>query len=226
VRPKGKIMSNRKHDDREPKRAALRPQIPHDPAPAFLDIRLPPDKTATKRSENRCPRCRSKLSERFDFGWCQRCGYCRYFQERSPVAEEVNAGNDPQVARVDVPQRWVGVLLCGWLVCAVSSYLAVQNVKHDAEARYIWCVAQVSVGLAMMAAAHWSAFLTIVPRGLRGRHAALFVSPWLWWAVCRRVPETRAAIWLLAWGASIVTGAGVIYALFEGITPAMLHLPF
>jgi hypothetical protein len=214
--------------NREPKRL-FRREPSHAPAPALLDIRLPADKSAP--AESKCPRCQSKLAERFGFGWCQRCGYCRYFQDRAPISDELGDYYCPE-AMLAAPSRsgllpqWLSVLVCGWIVCAVMSYLAVRNVPDDPRAHVAWCLAQASVGATMLVAAHFSAFFTIVPPGRRVRHSSLFLSPQLWWAVWRRLPETRGAVWLVGWGASVLVGAGVMYAVLERVTLAIPGLPF
>ena len=67
----------------------VRPMVPHEPAPALLEIRLPSDVASPRDEMLRCPRCNTPLSERCDLGWCQRCGYCRYMEKRKVVPASV-----------------------------------------------------------------------------------------------------------------------------------------
>jgi hypothetical protein len=199
----------------------LPPAIPHEPTPALFEIRLPTLHGEGPRPASEalcCPRCNTPLSERCDLGWCQRCGYCRYMEKRKIVpARVVRAQREARqrAGRGHLLPAWVGVLLCGVLVCAVSAFVAGTNVGTDARTRHAWYVAQSTVAGLLMLMGHVTAFLRLVPSGMRLRHATLLISPRLWWGVWRRLPATQSSVWLAGWGLALAICTAALYGMAE-----------
>jgi hypothetical protein len=197
----------------------LPPAIPHEPTPALFEIRLPAVDAEGTRPLNetlRCPRCDMPLSERCDLGWCQRCGYCRYMEKRKIVPARVARAQHEarlRAGRGRLFPAWVGVLLCGVLVCTVSAFVAGSNIGTDARTRHAWYVAQSTVAGLLMLMGHVAAFLRLVPAGLRLRHATLLVSPRLWWGVWRRLPATQSSVWLGGWGLALALSTAALYVM-------------
>lgn len=194
--------------------------IPHEPAPAMLEIRLPSEAPSPRDEALRCPRCNTPLSERCDLGWCQRCGYCRYMEKRKVVpASVVRAQREALLAAAGhrLLPAWLGVLLCGVIVCAVSAFVAGLNIGTDARTRHAWYVAQGTVAVLLMLMGHLTAFFRLVPRSQRRKYARLLVSGHLWWGVWRRLPATQSSVWLLGWGLALAASVGVLYAFAESM---------
>jgi LPXTG-motif cell wall-anchored protein len=197
----------------------------HEPQPAMLEIILPPEKPDQLTFNDRyCPQCRSRLAERMQFGWCQRCGYCSYLDKREPLSQtEYNRlTRQSQIALHTLPgqrgsllPQWLGVMVGGLLVGGLFSYIAGSNLRYDPAGRHWWCMMQAYLGLAMMVVAHVAAFAQLVPSGRRWHHAILFFSPLLWWAAWKRLPDTGSSVWLASWGGGLIVGAAALYAVFE-----------
>lgn len=195
--------------------------IPYEPTPALFEIRLPTLHGEGGRSANEafcCPRCNTPLSERCDLGWCQRCGYCRYMEKRKIVPARVaRAQRDARLRRGRRPllPAWAGVLFCGVMVCTVSAFVAGINIGTEARTRHAWYVAQSTVAGLLMLMGHGTAFLRLVPSGMRLRHVHLLVLPRLWWGVWRRLPTTQSSVWLAGWGVALALSTAALYAMAE-----------
>jgi hypothetical protein len=188
----------------------------------MMEIRLPAEPATTTRPSAeplRCPRCETELSERCDFGWCQRCGYCRYMEKRKIVpADVVRARRDAllHAATHRLLPTWLSVLVCGMLACVVSTAAAALNVRDDPRSLHAWYAAQAMVAGLLLIMGHVTAFLRLVPADQRRKHASLFISSQLWWAVWRRLPATQSSAWLAGWGLTLALGTAAVYLIDGG----------
>jgi hypothetical protein len=147
-----------------------------------------------------------------------------YFDLLKGVATKFKADLDAEVphgllAQLNIPfpylsrvPDWAAFLVAGLILFALGSFLCGFNLRRAApHLRVSWCGVQVALGLAMILAGQSLAFLTVVPAQLRRRQWKLVVHPTLlWWAVWHRLPATSRALWLGAWGLSLVVGAALI----------------
>jgi hypothetical protein len=132
------------------------------------------------------------------------------------------AFNRPGLDRLNLPipgldfiPEWLAVLVCGLFICAVGSFMAGFNLRGAPEARYLWCVSEIGLGVLMICMAQVSAFLEIVPYGLRRKKLLMFVAFDLWWAVWQRLPGTYWTVWLLGWGLGLSVSGGLILLAME-----------
>ena len=161
-----------------------------------------------------CPRCRGKLADPEGLGYCPRCGFCRAV-EREKAQAQTAAAQLCEAANRQVATNWqavqalpasVWVILVATVFLLPISYLAHRNLAADSRARYVWMAAQISLGVASLAASQLWAFVLVRRKEKVGLRDLVFPGN-LWRHAVHGLPETGGPFSLCAFGGvAVLTG--------------------
>ena len=170
-----------------------------------------------------CPRCGGKLLNPDGLGWCNDCGYCRSVEKAEAVVGPPVEDESPRPKRLawlgatdfgEALKRmpgWGWVLLGGMAVVGGASVAADYLLPEEGWPRALCSALQMVLSIVGLIAAQLWAVILIGSRedGLGAKD--LILGGRVWRATLKRLPATRAPVWLGAWClTALVCGAAII----------------
>jgi hypothetical protein len=219
------------------RRAPALPEPPLTPEPPRKDTPAPPVDAITPEPKKtvpevtECPRCKSKLVDVAGLGWCPRCGYCHSLeQDRAAVPLPTRAATEnakkPKSEDVilllgKVP-GWSWVMLAGAALLFLCTALIGYSQHLTPFGRCLWCTVQIAVGAVVLFLANFWALLCVAAEDETITAKDIFFPIRLWTLTCKRLPRTRAQLWLAAWGLAAILSAAVFVG---GLGEWLKYLP-
>ena len=156
-----------------------------------------------------CPRCKGKLVNPQELGWCPKCGYCRSLEKDKATAQLVNevAPKKSALNRFGEIGEIIGKIPSwGWIaaggICVVVALASAANrflPEQDSLARALIGLIGIVVSLVTILFVNlWSLFQL----GAGDEHVGpkdIFFPLGLWRKICLKLPASRIQFWTITW---------------------------
>jgi hypothetical protein len=194
--------------------------------PMETETHLSPGKAPAAISA--CPRCAKPLTDPTGLGWCPACGYCHSLEEdraKLNLKPAPKAKQAPVVVPGMAPAQfpvWACVLIAGMIVLAVVTLLASRQFPLKPLHRAIWTTVQLGSGVLIMFVAQCYALYRIAPEDGALHFTDALVPFRLYSLVFKRLPRMAPALWLGAWGLTLILSAAICVG---GLDHWLTYLP-
>ncbi len=172
-----------------------------------------------------CPRCKGKLVNPQELGWCPKCGYCHSLEKDKATAKLVTE-TQPKKSALDrfgeIGELIGRIPAWGWIaaagVCVVVALASLANrflPEQDSLARaLISLIGVIASILTIFLVNLWSLFQL----GANDEHIGpkdIFFCIAIWRKICMKLPATRRPFWTITWCLTAFISAIFIVGGFE-----------
>jgi hypothetical protein len=171
-------------------------------APEHLELEPPVDPA-------QCPRCKGRLVNPQELGWCPKCGYCRSLEKDKATARlvtETQPGRSALHRFGEIGELIGKIPDWGWAtaagVCVIVAAASLANrflPEHDSLARAVISLIGVIFSIVVILLVNlWSLFRL----GATDEHVGpkdVFFCVAIWRKICMNLPDSRRLFWTIAW---------------------------
>jgi hypothetical protein len=184
---------------------------------ADISVESPPAEAAPAAPEPTCPRCKWRLIDPEEMGYCPSCGYCKYVEmhrrwtrgDLTPKRPTRWLGLRAAVDAVAATPGWLAILLGGCFAILLHVKATDQLLSPHSEERALIGLTLILAGLLALGLSHLLALLKVAPSQINADLWDLLSPGLVWGSAFRRLPESRWPIWLAAWSITLVLAAWV-----------------